>query len=209
MLLWDDAFDNSDTYATAVILSRAISLVKYDLVLCGERAVDTEAGQVGATIAEMLDISLVSGVVKIDISPSGREAIAQRKLEKGNREVVNFVLPALLTVSAGLNEPRYASLPSLMQALRQDIEEYNLRALGLSPEEVGLRGSKTKTLKLSLPKPRPKKLFTPDSSLSAAERMRLVMTGGVTEKKGELIKDDPREVASKLVQFLSQERLLP
>lgn len=96
-----------------------------------------------------------------------------------------------------------------MQALREDIEEYNLEALGLSPEEVGLGGSKTRTLKLSPPKPRPKKLFTPDSSLSATERMRLAMSGGVTEKQGNLLQGDPRDIALNIAWFLGEQKLLP
>jgi electron transfer flavoprotein beta subunit len=114
----------------------------------------------------------------------------------------------LLTVEVDLNEPRYASLPSLMAGLRKDIREYDLQALGLSSGEVGAEGAKTRTVALSTPKPRPKKVFTPDSHLSAEERLRLIISGGVTQKQGDLLEGDPGNMASSVVQFLSQRKLL-
>jgi electron transfer flavoprotein beta subunit len=209
MLLWDKSFENSDSYATGVILAKAIASGQYDLVLCGQKAVDTEAGQVGSVIAERLDIPLVSRVVKIDISPESKKADIESKLEKGNRARVEVFLPALLTVELDLNEPRYASLPSLMAGLRKDITEYNREALGLSYGEVGSEGSRTRTTALSLPKPRPKKIFTPDSHLSAEERLRLVISGGITQKQSNVLEGDRGKIASTVVQFLSEKNFLP
>jgi electron transfer flavoprotein beta subunit len=208
-LLWDSRFENSDSYATGVILAGAIGSLQYDLILCGQKAVDTEAGQVGSVIAERLDLPLASRVVAIDVSPDGKRVTVESKLEKGNRARVEVILPAVLTVELDLNEPRYASLPALMAGLRKEIREYDLEALGLSPEEVGREGAKTRTVALSPPKPRPKKIFTPDSSLSAEERLRLIMSGGVTQKQGDLLEGDPAKIASSVVQFLSEKKLLP
>jgi electron transfer flavoprotein beta subunit len=209
VLLCDPAFAGSDGYATAVVLAKAIALFQYDLVLCGIRAIDTNAGQVGSAIAEMLGIALVTGVTKVDVSTQQEKLIVQRRLEGGNREVVEAPLPALLTVEAGLNKPRYPSLPSMIMAQRKEIEQYNIKGLGLSVKEAGSSGSKTHTVRLSAAKPRPKKIFTPDSSLSAAERMRLIMSGGIAEKKGDLLAGELAELASKLIQFLRQQNLLP
>ncbi len=207
-LLWDSRFNDLDSYATGVILARAIGGLQYDLILCGQKAVDTEAGQVGSVIAERLDLPLASRVVEIDISPDGKNASVESKLEKGNRAQVEVILPAVLAVEVDLNEPRYASLPSLMSGLRKDIKEYNLEALGLSPEEAVTEGAKTRTVALSPPKPRPKKVFTPDSSLSAEERLRLIMSGGVTQKQGDLLEGDPAKIASNVVQFLSEKKIV-
>jgi electron transfer flavoprotein beta subunit len=209
MLLWDKSFENSDSYATGVILSKAIASGQYDLVLCGQKAIDTEAGQVGSVIAERLDIPLASRVVKIDISPESKKADIESKLEKGNRARMEVFLPALLTVELDLNEPRYASLPSLMAGLRKDITEYNRETLGLSYGEVGSEGSRTRTTDFALPKPRPKKIFTPDSHLSAEERLRLVISGGVSRKQSDVLEGDLGKIASTVVQFLSEKNFLP
>jgi electron transfer flavoprotein beta subunit len=209
MLLWDESFENSDSYATGVILAKAIGSGQYDLVLCGQKAIDTEAGQAGSVIAERLDIPLASRVVKIDISPDAKKADIESKLEKGSRARIEVLLPAVFTVELDLNEPRYASLPSLMAGLRKDITEFNREMLGLSYGEVGTEGAKTGAVALSLPRPRPKKIFTPDSSLSAEERLRLVISGGITQKQGDVLQGDRDKIAATVVQFLSEKGFFP
>ena len=207
-LLWDNSFENLDSYATGIILAKAIDSLQYDLILCGQKAIDTEAGQVGSVIAGRLDLPLVSRVTGIDISSDDMKAIVESKLEKGKRAEMEVVLPAVLTVEVELNEPRYASLPSLMAGLRSDIKEYNLETLGLSRQELSSEGTMTRTIDLSTPKPRPKKVFTPDSSLPAEERLRLIMSGGVTQKQGDMLVGDPAKIASSVVQFLSEKKIL-
>lgn len=201
VLICDPGFDGSNSYAVATVLATAIGQLKYDLILCGVRATDTNAGQVGPVIADMLDIPLVYGVTKIAVSANRKKIVTHRKVEGGKREIVEAPLPALVAVEAGLNEPRYATLPSLIVAQRKQIEECNMNELGLSLNEVGSKGSKITILKLSLPRPRPKKPFSPDGSLSAAERLGQVMSGGITEKHGTILHGD---VASEVVCFLKQ-----
>ena len=209
IFVWDSSFENLDSYATGEILAKAISSLQCDLILCGQKAMDTDAGLVGSVIAEILNIPLASRVVKIDVSPDFEKVAVESKLEKGNREQIDVTLPAVLAVEVDLNRPRYASLPALMAGLRKDIKEYSLATLKLSSEEVGSKMAKTKTIATSLPKPRPKKVFTPDSQLSAQERMRLIMSGGVTQKQSDLIRGTPKEIAAKIVQFLDSKKLLP
>jgi electron transfer flavoprotein beta subunit len=209
MLLWDESFENSDSYATGVILAKAIGSGQYDLVLCGQKAIDTEAGQAGSVIAEKLAIPLASRVVKIEISPDAKKADIESKLEKGSRARIEVSLPAVFTVELDLTEPRYASLPSLMAGLRKDVTEFNREMLGLSYGEVGAEGSKTGAVALSLPRPRPKKIFTPDSSLSAEERLRLVISGGITQKQGDVLQGDRDKIAATVVQFLSEKGFFP
>jgi electron transfer flavoprotein beta subunit len=207
-LLWDNSFDNLDSYATGLILAAAIESLRYNLILCGQKAIDTEAGQVGSVIAQRLDLPLVSRVAGIDISPDGEKAAVESKLDKGNRAETEVILPAVLTVEVDLNEPRYASLPSLMAGIRGDVREYDLESLGLSHLKIGSEWIKTRTADLSTPKPRPKKIFTPNSSLSAEERLRLIMSGGVTQKQGDILEGDPGKIASSVVQFLSGKKII-
>jgi len=210
ILLCDPALENSDSCVTGVVLARAIAALRlpYHLILCGARAVDTNAGLTGPTIAEILRIPLVTEVVRIDVH--GREkATVHKKLEAGNRAVIETPLPALLTVETGINKPRYLKLRSRLSASQKQIEQYDLKALGLLPDEVGLTGSKTRVVGVAPPKVRGKKLFTPDSSLSAAERMRLIMSGGIAQKASSgLLEGDPKTLASKFVEFLRQKKLL-
>lgn len=204
ILLWDPKFDNSDCYATGAILAKALQSLEYDLVLCGNRAADTEAGQVGYVVASILGIPIVSRVTEIHVSSQEQKVMVERKLEKGNREKVEVALPALLAVDETLNEPRYVSLPYWMGALKKDIKRFGIAELGLSADEVGSQGSKTKVADMSAPKPRPKKIFTPDSSLSSFERMRLIMSGGLEEKAQDLFEGSPEELSQNFVKYLLQ-----
>lgn len=204
MLLWDTDFHEADSFATGIILAEAIQSLECDLILCGNRANDTGAGMAGYVIAERLNIPVVSRVTNIQLSPNNHKLMVERKLERGNRERIEVCLPSLLAMEESLNEPRYASLPSLLTALRKDIKQCNLRGLKKPTVEMELKNSKTKVIDMSAPRPRPKKPFTPDSSLSAAERMRLIMAGGVTEKKEELFNGTPEEMSLKFLQFLDQ-----
>ena len=204
VLIWDDQFDKADSYTTALILAKAIGTLQYDLILCGSKAIDSESGQVGSIVADMLEVPLVSRVIDVEVTPDRHKVHLESKLEGGNREKTEVALPALLAVENALNEPRYASLPSLMAGLKKSIRKVGLSELRISPEQAGLRGAKTRMVALSVPKPRPKKPFTPDSSLSAAERMRLIMSGGVAEKAKSLFEGSAEELSSMFVNFLEQ-----
>ncbi len=208
ILLHDPAFTNSDSYATGVALSRAIGSLPYDLILCGARALDTNAGLVGAVIAEILGLPLVSEVTRINAVTNKSKLEVQRKLEKGNREMVEVGLPAVLTIEGEAEKTRYASLPALIEAQTKEIEQFDLKALGLSQTEVGQKGSKTQILGFTLPKPRRRKLFAPDTSLSATEKISLLMKGGITEKKTDLLEGDPRKIAQTLIKLLVQQKLI-
>jgi electron transfer flavoprotein alpha/beta subunit len=201
----DKDFENADSYTAGVVLAKYIGSGQYDLILCGQKAVDTEAGQAGNVIAEKLDIPFASRIVKIDIAPDAKKADIESKLEKGNRAQMEIQLPAVFAVELDLNEPRYASLPSLIDGLRQDIIECGRENLGLSHGEAD---SRTETTTFSLPKPRPKKIFTPDSQLSAEERLRLVISGGVTQKQSDVLEGNANNIATTVFQFLNEKKFL-
>jgi len=207
ILLNDAAFAGSDSYAAAVVLAKAIASLPHDLILCGTRATDTNTGLVGPVIAEILGIPLVTEVAGIAATANSKVTV-HRKLEKGDREVVEVCLPVLLTVDIEVAVARYASLPALMAAQTQQIEQLDLRALGLPSMEVGALGARMQTLKFTPPKPRRKKLFTPEASLSATEKISMLMTGGIAEKKTEFLEGEPKKIAATLVQFLAQQKLL-
>jgi electron transfer flavoprotein beta subunit len=208
LILCDESFDGSDSYATAIALAKVIAKLEGDLVLCGQKALDTESGQVGAVIARSLGIPLVSAVVGIEVCDDGKKLRVQRKLDKGAREIVEVPLPVLLAIETGSTKPRHLELRSVLAAKKKVIEEYDLKALGLSANEVGPQGSKTKVLSISPPKPRSTQLFQPDPSLPAAKQLGLLMTGGVTQREGKLLIGEPKNVAAELVGFLCEKGLL-
>jgi len=209
ILLEDAAFAEGDSYATACVLARAIASLSHDLVLCGQRADDTQSGQVGACLAEMLGLSLVRGVVRVDCGPAPGKLVLHRKLAKGDREIVECSLPAVLTVETGLNTPRNATIKGVLKARGRQIPHQDCTTLGLSPEETGLAGSRARATRISPPKPKMKGLFVPDSKLSSADKLRAIMGGGMVQKKSNFVEGDPDHAAGELLRFFKEQKVLP
>lgn len=148
-LLNDGAFDNPDSNSTAYALAQAIKKVgEYDIVFCGRQAGDFDAGQVGSGIAENLGIPSVTVAKKIDVSDG--KARVERVLPDGY-EVVEVSLPALITVSNELGEPRYATLKGIMAAAKKTVPVWNTQEIGAEPSKVGASGARTKIQKLFIP----------------------------------------------------------
>jgi len=148
------AFERSDSYATALALSKAVAPLEPGIILCGKQAVDDDNSAVGIELAEMLDMPHVHGATKLEIFEDGQKAVAHREIE-GGYEVVEVELPAVITCEKGLNEPRYAALKGIMQAKRKPLEPKDEAALGLGADQVGEAGSKVKVAAMTLPSPRP------------------------------------------------------
>ena len=68
VLLTDRALAGSDTLATARALSLALAQEAPDLIICGRNSADSETGQVGPQVAELLGIPHISQVSNLDFS---------------------------------------------------------------------------------------------------------------------------------------------
>lgn len=148
--LMDEAFQGSDPYATALILSKALEKLEYDLILCGKQGVDEDHAQVGIILAELLDIPHISVVTKLDISDDQRSVVAHREVE-GGHEVVKAPLPSVITAQKGLNEPRYASIKGIMAVKKKVIPEWNAAELGVEKGQVGPEAAKIAFAEVILP----------------------------------------------------------
>jgi electron transfer flavoprotein beta subunit len=146
VLLEDDVFQDLDGYSTALILAVAIKkLGKYELILTGRLAADTNAGQVGSGIAEIMGIPSVTLAQKVEIS-EGRLRV-ERVVSDGH-EVLEAPLPALVTVSHELGELRKVSLRELMAAQGKQVTVWRCQDLGI--ESFPLR--RLEMLKLYIPR---------------------------------------------------------
>jgi electron transfer flavoprotein beta subunit len=204
----DSSLHGLDPWTTAVVLSAAIRKMSPDLVLCGKQASDDRCGQVGVTIAEGLDLPCVCGITRLDLRDEGDGAWVHRALDRGDREVVECPLPAVFTVERGLNEPRYPRLERLLEAVEQDIECWDPGTLDI---EASLMAPRTRVVKVTPPRPRTRKIAAPDRSLSAQDRVRMLMGGGAGRKRKEdakLVELPPRQAAEKAVEFLIERKLL-
>ena len=148
ILLSDRAFAGADTLATGYTLAMAIKRLEQDaspvhLVLCGKQAIDGDTAQVGPSVATRLGYTQFTYVTEIKgISEDKKYITVKRKVEGGS-EVIRGPLPALLTVELDLAKPRRASLPQLIQSLRDGITVWNADTIRAEPERLGLKGSPT------------------------------------------------------------------
>ena len=125
----------ADPYATAVALAAAIKDLEYDAIFCGKQAVDDDAGQVASILGELLDLPVITIVIKFELSDDGKTAIVTREIE-GGHAVIEVPLPAIFTAQKGLNEPRYASLPQIMKAKKKPVTVKTVADLGVSAEPM-------------------------------------------------------------------------
>lgn len=197
--LCDQAFDNLDVHSTSVILAKQIAEVQYDLILCGNESMDEGNGFVGAGIAETLNLPLVTAVTRIDIFADTNTAIVHRRLKGGDREIVESPLPAVFTVDSVLTKPIYPPLRTILAGLKKKITRLDARATGIDVKDIERTVA---PLGISQPKPRLKKTATIDSSLSPAERMKLIISGGVQQKGSKTIEKLPEAAAAEIIQFL-------
>ncbi len=155
ILLSDRAFAGADTLATSFTLARAISKIaseeQVDLVLCGKQAIDGDTAQTGPGIATRLgydQFTYVSQIIEVD--PEKRTIVVKREVEGGS-EIIEGRLPALLTCELELATPRYASLPQMVRALRQEIKVWGASDLDAPVELIGLKGSPTQVREIFTP----------------------------------------------------------
>jgi len=119
ILLEDNTFDNLDSYATAHLLAAAIRETgEYDLILCGRQAADTDAGQVGSGIAEILKIPGITAACKVELV-NGKVRV-QRVVSDGCEEI-EAPTPALVTVSSEIGDLRYPAVKEIMAAQKMPI----------------------------------------------------------------------------------------
>jgi electron transfer flavoprotein beta subunit len=127
-----------DEYTLSKYIVAAIKDQPFDLILGGNMAVDSGAGQVAIRVAEELGIPHVSTITRLTLE--GNKATVERDVE-GDVEIVEVNLPFLATSQQGLNEPRYPSLPGIMKAKKKPLERLSVEDLELSDVDVSVRTS--------------------------------------------------------------------
>ncbi len=177
VLLVDDAFNNLDSTGTATVLSSAMKkLGDVDLVLTGRQAVDWDLGVTGTLIAEMLDAPVITFAKSVTVA--GGTVTVERVLPDAF-ETVEASLPAVVTVSNELGEPRYPKLQQIMAAARKQVNQWGAADLGLDAAALAPR--------LTL-----EQLFVP-----------------VTDTKVEIMEGDtPEEQATNLARRLKEAKLI-
>jgi electron transfer flavoprotein beta subunit len=147
ILISDEALAGSDALSTAKVLAKAIERVDgVDLVLAATESTDGYTGTVPAQIAELLGLPSVTFAKHIEVGDGAAEV--QRQTEQGFDEVT-VPLPAVVSVTAGVVEPRYPSFKGIMAAKNKPVDEVTMADLGLAADDVGWAGADQEIVDIS------------------------------------------------------------
>ncbi len=144
ILLEDRRFAGADTLATSHTLAAAVRKIgSYDIILCGEKTVDGDTGQVGAEVAELLEIPHVYYASRI-VNVSEKSIIVVSETEDASYTLESGY-PVLISVTRDVNKPRLPTLKSKMKAMKSEVKIWRAEDLAgfLELDKAGYAGSPT------------------------------------------------------------------
>ncbi len=147
VLVSDDALSGSDALSTAKVLAKVVErLDDVDLLLTSTESTDGYTGTIPAQIAELLGWPSLTFAKHVEVG-DGKVTI-QRQTEAGY-DTVEASLPSVVSVTAGVVEPRYPSFKGIMAAKNKPVDTLALSDLGVSPDEVGWAGARQSIVSVS------------------------------------------------------------
>lgn len=180
ILLSDRAFAGSDTWATSYALATAIRKIgPFDLILCGQMAIDGDTAQTGPGIAYHLNIPQITFCEKVD---SNGQKVVVHKLIEGGHQVMEADLPALVTMTMPVDyAAKYPSFMAAHKAQDKVTKTWTAAHIGADPKKLGLDGSPTRV----------SRIFPPPA-----------------RAKGEMYQGSAEELAARFVEILKKESVV-
>lgn len=180
ILLSDRAFAGSDTWATSYAISKGIEKIgSYDLILCGQMAIDGDTAQTGPGIAYHLNIPQITFCENVGIA-NGKAEIS--KFVDGGTLDMQAELPALITMTIPADyQGIYPSFLDVFDAQDRPVETWTAADVGADPQKLGLEGSPTRV----------DKIYAPERKV-----------------QGEIFSGSANELAEKVLNFLKQGRFI-
>ncbi len=114
--------------AIAKVLVKIVNSENPNLIILGKQAIDGDNNQTGQMLAALLNIPQATFASELKIDTD--KALVTREID-GGLQTISVNLPAVVTTDLRLNEPRYASLPNIMQAKKKDLDIQNVSDLGI------------------------------------------------------------------------------
>ena len=180
VLVTDPAIEGSDTVATTRILAEALKTLEFDLAFAGVDTSDGTSGLVAPGIAALAKLPYLSYAAEIEPDAAAR-TVRVKRITASGFEVLEAPMPAIISGTQALGEPRYPSLKGIMAARSKEIRTVSLGDLGIEPGMVGLAGARTKVADSRKPDPR-----------------------GATK----VVREAPDEAAKQVVALLAERRII-
>ena len=136
VLVTDPALAGSDAVSTSRVLAAALRDLEYDLVLAGVDTSDGVGGTVPAAVAAHLRLPYLSYAARIEPDEAAK-TVRVRRISPTGYDLLEAPMPALISCTQVLGEPRYPSLKGIMGARSKEIATRSLADLGLDPATVG------------------------------------------------------------------------
>ena len=166
LMVSDPALEGTDAWGTAVVLAAALKKVGFDLVICGGLSDDGSTGAVPGALAEELGVPGIANVRHIE---SAQGSLRVQCETDNGYQVVTGPLPALISVTMAVGEPRYPSLKGIMGAKKKPIETATAADLGVAGA-AGQGAAKTELLTANPPAARGKgQVVTADDGSAGAK----------------------------------------
>jgi electron transfer flavoprotein beta subunit len=138
VIVSDDSLRGSDALSTAKVLAAVLKRESFDLILAATESSDGYTGTTPVQVAELLGLPSITFAKSVSVEGGGVKV--SRQTEEGYDEV-SAPLPALVTVTAGVVEPRYASFKGIMAAKSKPLEVLSVADLRLEGQ-VGAGGAR-------------------------------------------------------------------
>jgi electron transfer flavoprotein beta subunit len=132
----DPALAGSCAVSTAKVLATALGEIEYDLALAGVDTSDGVGGLVAATVAAHLKLPYLSYAARIEPDEAAR-SVRVRRISATGYDVLEAPMPAVISCTQALGEPRYPSLKGIMAARSKEIATKSLADLGIDAATVG------------------------------------------------------------------------
>jgi electron transfer flavoprotein beta subunit len=146
----DDRLQGADVVTTAKVLAAAVRTVgDVDLVLAGNATTDGQASAVPAIVADLLGLPQLTHARELSVE-AGRVR-AERETESGEA-TLDAPLPALVSVTEKINEPRYPSFKGIMAAKKKPVETVDLEDLFPDADDIGFHVTRTRVVE-AVPRP--------------------------------------------------------
>jgi len=154
----DDAIHGSDAPATSLVLAEAIKKLSADgqpdLVITGMASTDGTMGVVPTMLAERLGLPAVTYASELTVEGGTGGSVTIRRDGDASTQTIEASLPALVSVTDQINEPRYPSFKGIMAAKKKPVETWGIADLGVDASQVGLDAAWTKVASFAARPPR-------------------------------------------------------
>lgn len=164
LLVQDDAFAHLRPNEVAKVLAATLKSKGFDLVLCGNGSGDIYAQQTGLLLGQYLQVPTINGVSKIISCENGKLTV-ERSLED-EVETLEITLPAVVSVSADINEPKIPAMRAILAAAKKPVEVLDAQAVGA---DLGAETAKVNTVLAQAQKDRQQVIIEGDDDEAIAK----------------------------------------